>query len=443
MIMAKLWVLILLLYLIKCFSESINVPGKEFQESFPAECIDPSSMITNSTMLQQLTFIPPSDVTYVANALRRVEQYRTSNKKISFLFSGSSITEMGYYHGFIEYLTNNGYNITSINKGHGAVDIVYQLYCVDFRDLSPLVIFVDIRHSDWNPDTPQFAEALIRKFFRLKPREGKALPLVVVVNFSHLNDDCILPIKFSQLFLYYGLPIIDFCQIVRFCFGANDYKYWSNYSSDSIHPTTTIAKKLITDALVFWWKDIQKYVSQHISLRNDSIKSLRSMKRGHLYSVSPVGDKTSCDTANQDAISVLMPISAPSGFQMITRIKTGAQGFQNIKKCWEGSKPGDNITFSFYGDRLHVAIYQKSEGMGVADVYLDDETNPRTKLNGFFEGYDWNPDIKKNGRQMILKVFTDLPFKSHNITFVISAVPSSAVNPGYSFQIIALLYSRY
>lgn len=407
-----------------------------------------TDLMQNDTSLHQLTFIPPSQVHIASMLFHRLGKMKNEGKTLNALFTGSSITTMGYFYGFLEFLRNiEGLKVEAFNRGFGATDTTYSLFCIDIDDSKPDIVFADMRHSDWAKRS-DVAEALFRKYVTMRTADGH-VPLVVVINFSHMGDECPLPVKYNAIAMHYGFPIIDLCNLVKYCFGVNNYQSnWKTYSGDQIHPNTDTARKFITDVLVDWWKDLRTYVALNETVQHSDWEANRDLftnpdAKPYLYFKSKISTNTTCMTANNNAVAGLHPIGTPVGFYLNERVKTGAQGFQNVKRCWEGNNVNDSITFEFYGRTLFVALFQRPKGMGVMDVYLDHEKSPRKSITGYFEGYNWLGRHRDNGRQEVLGLFDgDIPAGKHNVTFVVSDKVANPNSPGHSSQIIALLSEK-
>jgi hypothetical protein len=371
-----------------------------------------------------------------AEVFQLIQKQKETGEATNILFTGSSITAMGYFTKFVDYLQNEEQrNITVNNLGRGASDTIYHLYCVEYDGQTPDIIFAEMRFTDWGADS-QSKEALFRKLLNLRRRDG-GLPLLVLVHTTRLDDQCDVPDepRFNDFAGHYGLSIIDTCLVTRRCFGANNYALWPMYSQDTIHPTTDLSRIFLAEILKEWWKHAPVLYEKTASSLGLNVSSKSTIPK-HLYPVNAVNDNTHCRTLN-DPSNMLEPVRV-KGFEMKTRIKIGALGFSNVKRCWQGNAVGDSITFPFTGSRLQVSIYQNSGPLGVMSVFLDDEKIPRTNISSFFEGYSW---AKGNGRQFIISLFDNLSPGSHTVTFTITDEPANPSDPGHDCQIIALLYS--
>ena len=353
------------------------------------------------------------------------------NGTSEFLFSGSSITAMGYFSGFVRWLNQENITVKAVNRGHGATDIMYALHCVDFRNIQPSIVFAEFKVSDWYKRS-DLMEALMMKFYHLGSLQNQ--PLIVFVNFNVKSDNCSTPVKFFDIASFHGAAIIDLCPIIRHCFGTEST--WPLYSVDDIHPNGPDADHFLTTLFKHWWADLQDTLFAALK----GSKPVYANFSGNTMLYKGLNGETRCDTANDDASNILKPQGEPAGFKQITRIKSGASGFHNIKRCWEGLSPGDHINFPFYGQRLSIAIYQKPAGMGVFTVYVDEDSKTSKNVSGFFQGYNWAPGLKEMGRQYIVDLYDNLTLGAHNLSIVISHTPANPDLPGHNVQIIALLY---
>ena len=421
------------------------------------ECEDSKSILGHIN-LHDASFFHPTNISTAAIIISTLEYNKVNNKTSTFLFVGSSITAMGYFNGFVNRLSSRGYKIRVVNHGHGATDIFYGLYCIDYGPHKPDIIFADLRHSDWEEGKkPQYSEALFRKLYLMTNNVGQS-SLLVHVGFSHINDDCPRPTKYWDIRKHYSIPSIELCDAVKYCFGNNSYANWSKYSEDWIHPTTKLAHQFITDLMFEWWLEFVKHVHS-VSGKYIIVNANATRTKHHAASVgvnsnthvdvlyntsgSVVSTNNICATCASDSTVSLVPAHKhppPRGFSIVTRTKQGVMGFQNIKRAWEGKVVGSRITFPFSGPSLFVAVYQKNAGMGVMDVFLDSESIPRTNITGYFEGYSWAGTGV--GRQFIVPVFDDLLNTKHTVTFVISTRVASLSQPGHQCQVIALLYDN-
>jgi hypothetical protein len=350
----------------------------------------------------------------------------------TFLFLGGSITAMGYHRDFSIFVQKK-FNITSFNRGHGACDSMYTLYCVDIHDINPDVVFVDFGVNEASAYSPPM-EALIR---RVGYPDSVSQPLVVLVNFITQNYKCNDEPKFLDLAHYYNIPFVDLCHSVHHCFPEGNF---SLYSKDGIHPFGPEGVSFLGKLFSNWWLNFSKFVLRPQGKFSENISTEKPLLFYEISS-SSIYDHLFCQTLNEGSIASLEPSSKPLNWSRVERKKKGAKAFQSIKKCWEARTVGAKISFSVYASELKVAVYQNKNDMGVVSIFLDDSTQPLKNITGYFEGYAWAGD-KVQGRQEIYSVFGNLPLKNYTVSFVItpdSADPKS--HEGHDFQVIALLYS--
>ncbi len=413
-----------------------------------------SDLLHSNALFNRAIYKYGSDRKHHLEIFKLIEKQKRQNDSLNLLFTGSSVTAMGYFTKFTEFLINEKqvYNLTIFNQGRGASDVVYHLYCVEYETIQPDIIIADLRFLDWNHSN-QNKEALIRKLLSLQRRDG-GMPLLVAIHLGRQNDRCDSPLlleaKFNDFAGHYGFSLIDACLITSHCF-KNDR--WSLYSNDAIHPTTALSRIFLSEILKEWWlsapqiymknaNDMITTTTNKVLLSNTS--STTTKLPNYLYPNNAIQLKTYCKTLNEDNNDKrLMPIRN-HGFEMKTRTKIGEMGFTNIKKCWQSNQIGANISFIFYGNHLQVTLYQNSKGLGTMNVYLDDETIPRKIISSYFEGYPW---AKGNGRQHIISLFDNDDISSdnnqqHMVTFTIRDEPANIHEPGHECQIIALMYAQ-
>eukprot|EP00981_Chlorochromonas_danica_P012434 scaffold4912_cov183-Ochromonas_danica.AAC.6 len=166
-----------------------------------------------------------------------------------------------------------------------------------------------------------------------------------------------------------------------------------------------------------------------------------------LYAHHPIGLCTSCAALAEDADSKLLPIRPPKGFRAITRAKMGFGGFKtdpssatkSTRRSWQANEIGAEISFTFYGSTVSVAIWQRRDGMGVLHAFIDGDESHIAKASGFFKGYTWAMERNNTGRTEIIPLFEGLSDRRHNITFRVSNQPANPWVKGHLVQILALL----
>lgn len=432
----------LVIFLIVCLHQALVVLGvSNYQYTqnytqFPEDCRDFFKLFTTSAVDRALTLFPGANIGHAAKMFNRLEINKKLNKTSTFLFSGSSVTQRGYFADFIQRLTADGYRINAINRGLGSVDLIYNVFCLNL-EAKPDFVFTEMRFQDTTYE-PKYRETLLRKFLKMKNEHGE-YPLVTIVNFGLDRDlTAVIPPNYYDLALHYGIQIIDFVYETSRCFPKSKGLF-KLYSRDYVHPTTEVSLMFITDILYYWFTiDMRQRIKFHQQYRDD--KHL-SKHLPLLYPHNSLNGSNQCHTLNKDAYYSLIPIESPIGFVNKTRTQPGVRGFYSIKRAWEGFNPGDQIKFQFSGDHLFASIYKHPHNMGLLDVYLDNEPTPRMHINSTEEFLGFAPGI---GQNILLPVFSGLAGGHnalHNVTFVIRNETGSPTYPGYHNQIIALLYS--
>ena len=389
------------------------------------ECFQPSS---TRSILNHGSF---HTLSYTMNNIYK-------KKNATFLFLGGSITaHLRYYEDFVQILKNDSeLKITTHNFGHGGPGPGYTLYCEQFQESRPDVVFIDYGVNEEPPST--HFEALIRKTLAI---DSEHPPLIFIVNFiNSVNKLCGESPNFLDLAVYYNLVFVDFCAIVNHCF-----QDWQEYTQDGVHPSKS-GVGIITAELVNSWKYLKKLGEDH-KITHRAMNDIT--KLDHFYSDSKslgrVYDFMFCDTvlnieSNSSTSHFLQPTNRSYGFEVITRV-SGYRGFESVKRCWEAKRPDSNITFQFYGKEVSVAVYQHPRFMGIFDACLDIDTsvNCIRNITSYFEGYPWH---STGGRQIIYPLFKNLDSDSlHSITFLTTRYVGNPQYPGHNMNVIALLYS--
>ena len=418
---------------------------KKTDRNIFGDCPHIHTLFNKEPILERAILRYGGDRTRHVEVFELLDRHKRNNESTHILFTGSSVTTMGYFVKFTEYLeTEEGRNLTIVNKGKGASDVLYHLYCVNYEDSTPDIIFAEIRFLDYVQEK-RATEGFIRKLLSLRRRDG-GLPLVVFVNMGHIADTCDYPQqpKLNDFAGHYGLTMIDACLLMMHCFGRNNNKKYHLYAPDKIHPNTELGREFLADILKEWWKSaplMYKKDSHLLRPRTPDMLAKQTLP-DFLYPVNAINVNSrtvNCKVVNDiknTGIDSLKPLTT-KGFKVITRVKQGAMGFQNTKHCLQGDAVGDYITFAFYGSHLQVAVYQGPFALGVMAVYIDGEPQPRKTVSSYFEGYEWS---KGNGRQYILPLFDDLTSENHTVTFIITNEPANPQHPGHTCQIVALMW---
>ena len=429
------------------FDDDMNIHhnhSKMTDRQIFGDCPHIPKLFTEDPVLHRATFRHGGDRFRHVETFELLSRHKRNHESTHILFTGSAITEMGYFTTFIEYLKKEeGRNLIVKNKGKGSSDTYYHLYCINYEDCTPDIIFAEIRFTvkdepDWHPGI-QSEEGLVRKLLSLRRRDG-GLPLVVYVYMGHIHDTCDYPQEpeFNDFAGHYGFTTIDICLVTKHCFGRHNYSKWGMYSADVVHPTPDISRQFLTDILKEWWKSAPRWYernSKFLRPRTEHMLAKQTLP-DRLYPVNAISNRTHCKVVGGKGIDSLKPLTT-KGFKIVKRVKIGEMGFNNIKRCWQGDTVGDYITFAFYGSRVQVTVYQGQGAFGIMAVYIDGEPKPRKTVTSYFEGFYW---AKGNGRQLIIPLFDDLTSDNHTVTFKITDQPANPENPGHTCQIIALLY---
>eukprot|EP01041_Mallomonas_annulata_P008231 gene8231-16927_t len=410
-----------------------------------------------------------------------VVQRINATKRIELLALGGSITAGSYFRDFVSHLQSIGYEVIVRNHGHGGTGVDYTLYCVDFEQYSPDLVLIEFAVND--DDHPRYIETLIRRVLQLgsstSPSSSFYLgPIVALINFSRSISSvgAVCKPKYAVHGLYYNLPLLDMCHAIVTCFGKGrvSKSHYHQFTPDGIHPFGPMGRPFLGGILTAWWKSYERAISTYVTEaearhtllpspeRNISTDSWmkytsKTVSRSRpltltltlplhlpppLYDKKDIGECRSCVALVDDARQELVPVDiSPNGFRIVTRTKYGANGFQeSYKRCWQSDVVGSSITFSFTGGELLLAVYQRFNGMGVLDVFLDGVmTRSLAQVSGYFGGY--GPQSRAKGRTFIIPVLSNLSDAQHNITFVVSSQPANGNRPGHMTQIIALLTS--
>eukprot|EP01041_Mallomonas_annulata_P011738 gene11738-24618_t len=388
-----------------------------------------------------------------------------------FLMMGGSITSTGIYYHLLEQFLKSG-NITFVNRGHPGTDLLYARYCIFIWDVQPDIVFLEYKLNDKaGRPNPEDMEAMIRKLVRLP-----SSPLVVIVNFSLLEEDCSKrPLKYLQHAMYYGLPLLDLCPYIHHCFGRTPSTHHM-YSHDGIHPTGPKGGLFLGALLIQWWKDLLALFVLRVTTPNITVSHIpyspvvvvreNPQLPARLFPAPDDKDnRRHCECLNDDSPRSLAPVSN-RGFLNVSRSRSrsnpesvpGIRTFANVKRCWESDVVGSRITFSFRGTNLMVALYQRSANMSRVLVYLDLDLNNNNDGNNNNGNGNWTRSMmtsrlrNKNSYKILLTICLHTSpattgtdelgdNTSYPLTFEVSPVSSNPAEPGHNVQIIALLYS--
>ncbi len=320
---------------------------------------------------------------------------------------------------------------------------------------------------------PKLMDSLLRKVLLLPSK-----PIVVLVNLW-VHRDCPVP-RYLLHSYYYRIPIINVCPAVNLCYGKGQLpKHISDQYSktDGVHPWGSHGVRFIGDLLYAWWKKLETLLVQDVSMdfdgklnthshsfdqfltkssfstgnQNATMEDLYKELPSPIYISNPIGVCTRCEALADDADGKLAPITPPKGFRVVTRTKIGYGGFnpndrnpttvatKSFKRSWQANEPGSEISFRFYGTTVKIAIWQRRDGMGILQAYVDGDKSRIAKASGFFKGYTWAMERNNTGRSEIIPLFEGLKDGFHTLTLVVSNEPANKWVPGHMTQVFALL----
>lgn len=346
---------------------------------------------------------------------------------------------------------------------------------MDIEKYSPDLVMIDFAVNDYGH--PKLMDALIRKVLTMPSQ-----PVVLLVN-MWVHKHCPTPRYLLHSF-YYQIPHINVCQAVNNCYGKDHLpkEVWELYSkTDGVHPWGSQGVKFLGDILYAWWTRLDKVVSYDVTMNlngkyeqhehsYDSLfkqqqqqqlaggsshaaaeaTTLASMLPPPLYVSNPIGLCTRCEALAGDADAVLEPSRPPKGFRKVTRMKIGYGGFnpadkttatKSFKRSWQADEPGAEISFRFYGNTVKIAIWQRRDGMGVLNAYVDGDKQRVAKASGFFKGYTWAMEKNNTGRSEIMPLFEGLQDGQHELTLVVADEPANTWVKGHLVQVFAILSS--
>lgn len=304
-------------------------------------------------------------------------------------------------------------------------------------------------------------------------RKVLILPSSPVVTLTNLwvHSSCPPPRYLLHSF-HYSLPVLNVCPAVNLCYGKGHMpkNIWEQYSkTDGVHPWGEKGVEFLGKLLFAWWKKMIGLITEDIYMDTDGKIHRTEKSFDHLlgnseskyilpppvYATNPIGVCTKCMALADDADAKLLPIVKPKGFRAVTRVKVGFGGFSNTglahqqdptskpirssKKSWQAERVGAEIIFPFYGSSVRIAMWQRRDGMGILDAYVDGNKNKKVKASGFFKGYTWAMEKNNTGRSEIIPLFEGLTDSFHNLTLVVSEQSANPWVPGHMIQIFAVL----
>lgn len=131
-------------------------------------------------------------------------------------------------------------------------------------------------------------------------------------------------------------------------------------------------------------------------------------------------------------------VHSSKGFEVVARKQKGRRHDDALiaKRCWEGNHIGDYLEFSV--DPCTEILFQwymlNDDKMGMARVSVDGVEI--TKLNGWFEGYNWTKGFSNLGF-----IASGLPRVAHNVRLEIIDEKTKLGSAGNNFQLIAVAVS--
>eukprot|EP00977_Amphora_coffeiformis_P013249 scaffold3416_cov185-Amphora_coffeaeformis.AAC.4 len=120
------------------------------------------------------------------------------------------------------------------------------------------------------------------------------------------------------------------------------------------------------------------------------------------------------DASSNDAMKQPHVIQS-KGFDML-QIESS-----QIKRCWEGNKVNDTITFKVpASNEITLFVYKMVDGMGMVDVVIDgNETG--IVIDAWYEGFWWLPSSR--GHVFAVNVTpSSLAYKEHELSLIIRNV---------------------
>ena len=444
---------------------------------FHAHCEDPPRLVND------LGVIVNNGDLYLQHKL--VEKVQKT-KKLEILALGGSITAGGYFEGFLKLLREEeDIEVVIHNHGHGATDLTYTIFCIEMDHYSPDLVLIDFSVNDYGH--PKLMEGLLRKTLVM----GKEPPVVALINFW-VEKGCPTA-RYLLHAQYYNVPLLNLCPAVNLCYGRErmpPWRYKLYSTTDGVHPWGSRGVPFIGTILHAWWLRVVQTVTsdkeasisenrgvvssttaaqkmdeatsvllrgRRVLLASDS----REVANAHsaaarlealpkpLYGNS-VGSCTRCDALADDADGALEPVGTRQGFKVKTRVKIGFGGFnpddnstagmtKSFRRSYQAERPGDTVSFKFYGKEVKVALWQRRDGMGVLEAMIDDNPALTTKATGFFKGYTWAMERNNTGRSEVIPLFEGLEDKEHTIKFTVTRDPANPYVKGHTCQIFALL----
>ncbi len=455
---------------------------------FHAHCEDPPRLVNDLGVIAN-----NGDLFLQRKLVEKVQK----TKKLEILALGGSITAGGYFEGFLRELREEEeLEVVIHNHGHGATDLTYTIFCIEMDHYSPDLVLIDFSVNDYGH--PKLMEGLLRKALVM----GKQPPVVALVNFW-VEKGCptaryLLHAQYYNVPLINLCPAVNLCY-GRERMPSWRYKLYS--TTDGVHPWGSKGVPFIGTILHAWWLRMVHTVtadkdatireshrglnaaitgtgagslagavstkmdeatsvlmrdrrvllgrSGRVASNADSVKVRLNALPTPLYGKS-VGSCTRCDALADDADGALEPVGTPQGFKVKTRVKIGFGGFnpddnstagmtKSFRRSYQAERPGDTVSFRFYGKEVKVALWQRRDGMGVLEAMVDENPQLTTRASGFFKGYTWAMERNNTGRSEVIPLFEGLDDKEHTIKFTVTKDAANPYVKGHTCQIFALL----
>ena len=457
---------------------------------FHAHCEDPPRLVND------LGIIANNGDPYLQ---RKLAEKVTKTKRLEILALGGSITAGGYFEGFLKLMREEEeLEVVIHNHGHGATDLTYTIFCIEMDHYSPDLVLIDFSVNDYGH--PKLMEGLLRKAM-VMGKEPPVVALVNFwVEKGCPTARYLLHAQYYNIPLINLCPAVNLCY-GRDHMPSWRHKLYS--TTDGVHPWGSQGVPFIGTILHAWWlrlvntvtadkdatisnnhqnkiiaaseekstSESQKNGNVDVSkmseatsvlmrrsllekqkrrvANGDSVDSRLSALPEPLYGNS-VGSCTRCDALADDADGALEPVNPPVGFKIKTRVKIGFGGFnpddnstagmtKSFRRSYQAERPGDTVSFKFYGKEVKVALWQRRDGMGVLEAMIDEDPKLVTTASGFFKGYTWAMERNNTGRSEVVSLFEGLEDKEHTIKFTVTRDAANPYVKGHTCQIFALL----
>ncbi|MBO6140228.1 MAG: SGNH/GDSL hydrolase family protein [Ruminococcus sp.] len=308
------------------------------------------------------------------NPIKEKIQKAQAGEEITLGYLGGSITE-GYtvnpdecyasltYNAFKD-MYGTGENVKYCNAGLSGTPSRLGILRME-RDLlvsEPDIVFVEYAVNDGTDFTYQEAyESIIRT---LLDRD-----IAVILLFSVTKDDYSAQDYMKELGSYYDLPMISYCDALRFLF-ENDRLKWSDFSNDEAHPNPE-GHKLVAKMIDNYFKTVTEQSSNAYSVPEEPKNLLLS------YGAKMVEG----DTLKADDLGSW---------------KQGETDVASFNNGWRHMKDGaDPIKFTLTGKNVFL-IYKEVGGGNYANADVSvkaDGYENSTLVNAIASGGWGNPQV--------------------------------------------------